>query len=69
MAVEYLDPANDDGSVFGRNNGKIAFYGNETTITKPSITLSAGTTTTLLKADVYEIANALGNLGLLSASY
>lgn len=68
MAVEYLDNGNDDGSNFGRSDGKIGFYGLTTPIVKPTITLGAGTTTTLLKADVLAIRTALVNLGLVTSS-
>lgn len=68
MAVEYLDNGNDDGSNFGRSDGKIGFYGLTTPIVKATVTLGAGTTTTLLKADVLAIATALSNLGLITVA-
>lgn len=67
MAVEYLDNGNDDGTNFGRSDGKIGFYGLTTPIVKATVTLGAGTTTTLLKADVLAIVTALSNLGLITA--
>jgi len=68
MAIgEYLDDGNPDGSVLGRSNGKIGFYGLATPIVKQTITLGAGTTTTLLKADVLAIVTALAAYGLVTA--
>ena len=58
MAVEYLDNGNDDGTNFGRSDGKIGFYGLTTPIVKATVTLGAGTTTTLLKADVLAFQTA-----------
>lgn len=66
MAVDYLSTGNDDGANFGRSADKIGFYGLTTPIVKATITLGAGTTTTLLKADVLAIATALHNLGLIT---
>jgi len=68
MAVEYLGKGNDDGTNFGRSADKIGFYGLTTPIVKPTISLGAGTTTTLLKADVAAIRTALVNLGLVTSS-
>lgn len=67
MAVEYLDNGNDDGTNFGRSDGKIGFFGLTTPIVKQTITLGAGTTTTLLKADVLAIVTALAAYGLVTA--
>lgn len=67
MAVEYVDKGNDDGTNFGKSDGKIGFYGLTTPIVKATVTLGAGTTTTLLKADVLAIVTALSNLGLITA--
>jgi hypothetical protein len=65
MAIgAYIDNDNPDGSVFGRAAGKIGFYGLATPIVKPTITLGAGTTTTLLAADVAAIKACLVALGL-----
>lgn len=66
MAVDYVGTGNDDGENFGRSGGKIGFYGLTTPIVRATITLGAGTTTTLLKADVLAIATALHNLGILT---
>ena len=56
-----------DGTNFGQGaTDKIGFYGLTTPIVKATITLGAGTTTTLLKADVLAIATALHNLGILT---
>jgi len=66
MGTEYIGSGNDDGIVFGRSSGKIGFYGEATPIVKATVTLGAGTTTTLLKADVAAIMTALDALGLLT---
>lgn len=67
MSVNLVDDGNDDGTNFGRSDGKIGFYGLTTPIVKATVTLGAGTTTTLLKADVLAIVTALSNLGLITA--
>jgi len=64
--VEQLTSGQPDGSLMGRSDDKIGFYGLTTPIVKATVTLSAGTTTTLLKADVAAIATALDNLGLIT---
>lgn len=67
MAVEYLDSDNPDGTDFGQStSAKIGFYGLATPIVQPTITLGAGTTTTLLAADVAAIKAALVALGLVA---
>ena len=67
MSVDHLTKKNDDGTNFGQAaTDKIGFYGLTTPIVKVTITLGAGTTTTLLKADVLAIATALHNLGILT---
>jgi len=67
MAVKHLTDANTDGTNFGQaGTEKLGFYGLTTPIVKTTITLGAGTTTTLLKADVLAIATALHNLGILT---
>jgi hypothetical protein len=66
MAVEYLGSGNDDGTNFGRSDEKIGFYGLATPIVKPTLTLGAGTTTTLLAADTAAIKAALVALGLVA---
>lgn len=68
MAVEYLGTGNDDGTNFGRSTEKIGFYGLTTPIVKPTVTLGAGTTTTLLAADAAAITAALVALGLVTTA-
>lgn len=63
---EVLGNGNPDGTNFGRSTDKIGFYGLATPIVKPTITLGAGTTTTLLAADVAAIKAALVALGLVA---
>jgi hypothetical protein len=41
MAVEYLDKGNDDGTNFGRSDGKIGFYGLTTPIVQQSFSTAA----------------------------
>ena len=67
MSVNLVDDGNDDGTNFGRSDSKIGFYGLTTPIVKATVTLGAGTTTTLLKADVLAIVTALSNLGIITA--
>lgn len=67
MAVEYVSGGNVDGINFGRSDDKIGFYGLSTPIVKATVTLGAGTTTTLLKADVLAIVTALAAYGLVTA--
>ena len=45
MAVEYIDHGNDDGTNFGRSDGKIGFYGLATPIVQPDFTQAAVATT------------------------
>lgn len=67
MAVEYLGHGNDDGTVLGHTtDAKVGFYGETTPVVKATITLSAGTTTTLLKADVLSILSTLDAMGLIT---
>lgn len=68
MAVEYVDSGNDDGSNFGRSDGKIGFYGLATPIVKPTLDCVATTTatTTLLEAEVDRIQAVLAALGLVT---
>lgn len=68
MAIQQLTDGNPDGALVGRSDDKIGFYGLATPIVKATITLGAGTTTTLLKADVAAIAAALANLGLTTTA-
>ena len=68
MAIQQLTDGQPDGALMGRSDDKIGFYGLTTPIVKATITLGAGTTTTLLKADVLAIATALSNLGLTTTA-
>ena len=68
MAIQQLTDGQSDGSLMGRSDDKIGFYGLATPIVKATITLGAGTTTMLLKADVAAIAAALSNLGLTTTA-
>ena len=45
MAVDYIDNGNDDGTNFGRSDGKIGFYGLTTPIVQPDFTQAALATT------------------------
>lgn len=67
MAIQQLTDGQSDGSLMGRSDDKIGFYGLSTPIVKATVTLGAGTTTTLLKADVLALQTALVNLGLITA--
>ena len=68
MAIQQLTDGQSDGSLVGRAADKLGFYGLTTPIVKATITLGAGTTTTLLKADVAAIAAALSNYGLTTTA-
>lgn len=68
MSIEYVGNGSPDGTNFGQSGEKIGFYGLATPIVKATVTLGAGTTTTLLKADVLAIATALSNLGLVTVA-
>lgn len=62
--IQQLSSGSDSGVSLGQSaSDLIGFYG-ATPIAQGTITLGAGTTTTLLKADVLAIATALANLGL-----
>lgn len=66
----YADDGRDDGSVIGRSDGKLGFYGLATPIVKPVIT-SVGTTTgttTVLKKKINRLNAALASLGLVGFS-
>jgi hypothetical protein len=68
MAVEYIDNGNDDGTNFGRSDGKIGFYGLTTPIVKPTTTFAATSATTVaasVAADLYALRSTLESLGLL----
>jgi len=64
--VDILGDSGPSGVSMGKaSTTKITFYG-DTPIVRATVTLGAGTTTTLLKADVLAIATALDNLGLIT---
>lgn len=67
MAVEYISYGNDDGTVFGRSDEKIGFYGLATPIVKPTLTLTTGDTTTHIASDLAAVKAALVALGLVGA--
>jgi hypothetical protein len=65
--LNYIGDGNADGNIFGRSaTDLIGFYGLATPIARPTITLGAGTTTTLLAADVAAIKAALVALNLVA---
>jgi hypothetical protein len=65
--IRQLTNGTDDGTLFGQSTSdKIGFYGLTTPIVQPTITLGAGTTTTLLAADVAAIKAALVALNLVA---
>ena len=67
MAKKQVFDEGPDGAVFGNaTTSKIGFYGLTTPIVQPTITLGAGTTTTLLAADVAAIKAALVALNLVA---
>lgn len=67
MAVEHITRKPVDGTLFGQGKSdKIGFYGLATPIVQPTLTLSLGTTTTLLAEDVAAIKAALVALGLVA---
>ena len=41
MAVDYVEYGNDEGTNFGRSDGKIGFYGLTTPIVQPDFTQAA----------------------------
>ena len=49
MAVDYIDNGNDDGTNFGRSDGKIGFYGLTAPIVQPDFTQAALATTAVTK--------------------
>lgn len=66
MAIRQLSNGGPDGTLLGQSTSdKIGFYGLTTPIVQPTITLGAGTTTTLLAADVAAIKAALVALNLV----
>ena len=65
--IKQLSDSNTGGTLMGRaTTDKIGFYGLTTPIVQPTISLGAGTTTTLLAADVAAIKAALVALGLVA---
>lgn len=71
MSVEYLDKGNDDGTNFGRSDGKIGFYGLTTPIVKQTVTLTVTSATTSastswIAGDLVNIKAALAALGLIT---
>jgi hypothetical protein len=67
MAVDYRGNGNDDGSNFGRSDGKIGFYGLTTPIVKQTL-VTPVTDTSLADncAGILELQVALKNLGLIT---
>lgn len=65
MAVEYLTNGNPDGSVIGRSDEKLVFFGG-TPVVQPSITAvgTATATTTLNETKINRLYAALGAAGL-----
>ena len=68
MAVEYIDTGNDDGTDFGRSDGKIGFYGLTTPIVKQTLTVAvaAGATIGTEILGILELQAALAALGLIT---
>ena len=65
--IKQLSDSNSEGTLLGKaTTDKIGFYGLTVPIVQPTITLGAGTTTTLLAADVAAIKAALVALGLVA---
>lgn len=64
--INQISDGGSDGTLLGQSTtDKIGFYGLTAPIVQPSITLGAGTTTTLLAADVAAIKAALVALNLV----
>jgi len=68
MAIEQLTDGNTLGSLVGRSDDKLGFYGLTTPIVKPTITVTATTTatTTLNETGYKRIVTALVALGLVT---
>ena len=69
--VDYLGTGNDDGTVFGRSDEKIGFYGLATPIVKPTRTFgetSGSSATASIAADLYNLRATLAALGLLTTA-
>lgn len=69
MSAEYLGTGGTDGSVLGRDGGKVGFYG-ATPIAKPTANLAttATATTTALETSINSCLLALKNLGLITSN-
>jgi hypothetical protein len=70
MAVDYKGNGNDDGTDFGRSDGKIGFYGLAAPIVKQTLTAAVAVddTTANLAAGLIEINAALAALGILTTA-
>jgi hypothetical protein len=68
MAIEQLTDGNTSGSLVGRSDDKLGFYGLTTPITKPAISIIGTTTATtaLNETAIARINAALRALGLVS---
>ena len=68
MAIEQLTDGNTSGSLVGRSDDLLGFYGLTTPIAKPTITVTAtATATTTLNEQGYQrIVTALVALGLVT---
>jgi hypothetical protein len=66
MAIEQLTNGNPDGSLIGRSDDKLGFYGLTTPIVKPTLTLTTGTTTANNYSDSLAIKAVLVALGLIA---
>jgi len=68
MSVNYVDDGNNDGTNFGRSDGKIGFYGLTTPIVKQTLTVActAASTIITIATALAELQDALGALGLLT---
>ena len=68
MAKDLVGKGNDDGSNFGRSDGKIGFYGLTTPIVKATLTevIVAGASAAAVNRSIRELQAALKNLGLIS---
>jgi len=58
MSVNYVDDGNDDGTNFGRSDGKIGFYGLTTPIAQQDFTAAAVTDSPLQYSTVWGFANS-----------
>lgn len=68
MSVNYIDDGNDDGSCYGRSDGKIGFFGLTTPVVKSTVTLTttAGTTVaTTIATDLVALKSALAAYGIV----